>query len=150
MEEKLKAMTLTEAEVDTLVDDEGPDELSDQLVAYCLVGKLLTSGPFNPDARRNTMKNLWKPTKGLVVRDNIFGFQSFSKVDREKVIDQGPWSFDGKLLILKEVKRGEQPIKMTSNVARFWVKSYPIPVVKVQIKIGSICRVQRIEPFRLS
>ncbi|KAL2929274.1 Lipoprotein PrgK [Bienertia sinuspersici] len=49
--------------------------------------------------------------------------------DREKVMDQGPWSFDGKLLLLKDVKRGEQPAEMSFNMARFWVKVYQVPEV---------------------
>ncbi|KAL2938973.1 hypothetical protein RDABS01_022422 [Bienertia sinuspersici] len=131
LEEKWKAMSLTEEEEDALICDDDPEELSEQLVAHSLVGKLLTDSPFNPEALTNTMRNLWKPSKGLVVREienNIFVFQFFSKGDREKVMDQGPWSFDGKLLLLKDVKRGEQPAEMSFNMARFWVKVYQVPV----------------------
>ncbi|KAL2940034.1 HTH-type transcriptional regulator GalR [Bienertia sinuspersici] len=126
LEDKWRNMTLTEADSDALIEDDEPDELTEELVAHSLVGKLMTNIPFNPEALKNTMKSLWKPTKGLVVReieDNIFG-------DREKVLDQGPWSFDGKLLLLKEIRKGEQPAEMNFDKARFWVKAYQIPVDK--------------------
>ncbi|KAL2894912.1 hypothetical protein RDABS01_010821 [Bienertia sinuspersici] len=131
LEEKWKALSLMEEEEDALICDDEPDELSEQLVAHCLVGKLLTNSPFNPEALKNTIKNLWKPSKGLVVTEienNIFVLQFFSKNDREKVMDQGSWSFDGKLLLLKEFMKGEQPAEMSFNMARFWVKVYQLPV----------------------
>ncbi|KAL2935262.1 RNA-binding E3 ubiquitin-protein ligase MEX3C [Bienertia sinuspersici] len=79
LEEKWRSMTLTEAESDALVEE--LDELFEQLVAHSMVGKLMTNTPFNPEALKNTMRSLWKLVKGLVG-------------DREKVLYQGPWSFD--------------------------------------------------------
>ncbi|KAL2928887.1 UDP-N-acetylmuramoyl-L-alanyl-D-glutamate--LD-lysine ligase, partial [Bienertia sinuspersici] len=126
------ALSLTEAEEDALIcEDEETDELLDQLVAHSLVGTLLTDTPYNPEAFKNTMRSLWKPSRGLVVREienNIFVFQFFSKADREKVLDQGPWSFDDRLLLLKEDKKGDHPTEMKFNITRFWVKAYQIPV----------------------
>ncbi|KAL2903855.1 hypothetical protein RDABS01_002565 [Bienertia sinuspersici] len=159
LEERWKALTLTEAEDDALVcEEEEVDEVSDQLVALSLVGKLLTNAPFNPEALKNTMRSLWKPTKSLVVReieDNIFVFQFFLRADREKVLEQGPWSFDGKLLLLKEVKKGEQPAEMAFNIARFWVKAYQIPVdrrrrsmaVAIANKMGKFVDFDGTDPF---
>ncbi|KAL2895154.1 hypothetical protein RDABS01_011063 [Bienertia sinuspersici] len=149
LEEKWKAMSLTEEEEDALICDDDPDELSEQLVAHSLVGKL---------GLKNTMRNLWKPSKGLVVREienNIFVFQFFSKGDREKVMDQGSWSFDGKLLLLKDVKRGEQPAKMSFNMARFWVKVYQVPVdrrkksmaMAIANRIGTFVEFDSSNPF---
>ncbi|KAL2896730.1 Minor capsid protein L2 [Bienertia sinuspersici] len=98
LEDKWKNLMLTDAEEDTLVCEDEPYDLIDELVSHSLVGKLLTDTPFNPKALNNTMKNLWKPSKGLVVREienSVFVFQFCSKSDREKVLEQGPWSFDG-------------------------------------------------------
>ncbi|KAL2903860.1 hypothetical protein RDABS01_002570 [Bienertia sinuspersici] len=159
LEERWKALSLTKAEDDALVcEEEEVDEVSDQLVALSLVGKLLTNAPFNPEALKNTMRSLWKPTKSLVVReieDNIFVFQFFLWADREKVLEQGPWLFDGKLLLLKEVKKGEQPAEMAFNIVRFWVKAYQIPVdrrrrsmaVAIANKMGKFVDFDGTDPF---
>ncbi|KAL2920896.1 Polyribonucleotide nucleotidyltransferase, partial [Bienertia sinuspersici] len=63
-------------------------------------------------------------------QNNIFVFQFSAKANKEKVLDQGPWSFDKKLLLLKEVVAGEHPAEMVFNAVRFWVKVYQLPVDK--------------------
>ncbi|KAL2895815.1 Speract receptor [Bienertia sinuspersici] len=98
LSDKWKKTSLIDAEEEALVWDDEPDGLMDELVAHSLALKLITESPFNSEALKNIMKNLWKLTKGLVAREiknNIFIFQFFSKLDREKVMDQGTWSFDG-------------------------------------------------------
>ncbi|KAL2926627.1 Collagen alpha-1(XIV) chain [Bienertia sinuspersici] len=134
LEDKWKNLMFTDAKEDTLVCEDEPDDLTDELVSHSLVGKLLTDTPFNPKALNNTMRNLWKPLKGLVVREienSIFVFQFYSKLDREKVLEQGPW------------------------VARFWVKAYQLSVNKrkrlmamvVANKMGTFVDFDELDPF---
>ncbi|KAL2896940.1 Receptor-type guanylate cyclase gcy-6 [Bienertia sinuspersici] len=52
--------------------------------------------------------------------------------NKEKVLDQGPWCFDKKLLLLKEVVAGEHLAEMVFNAVRFWVKVYQLPVDKLK------------------
>jgi len=50
------------------------------------------------------LKNIWKPAKGVIIRDldkNLFSFQFFSNVDKEYVSNEATWAFDGYLLLLK-------------------------------------------------
>ncbi|KAJ8431934.1 hypothetical protein Cgig2_017420 [Carnegiea gigantea] len=52
------------------------------------------------------MKNIWRPSQGLVVTDldqNLFAFQFFSIGDKEYVLEEGPWAFDGHIRLLKEL-----------------------------------------------
>jgi len=49
-------------------------------------------------------KNIWLPVKGLVIRDldkNLFVFQFFYKKNKEFVLKEGTWTFDGCLLLVK-------------------------------------------------
>lgn len=39
----------------------------------------------------------------------IFMFQFFSPVDKAHVLDEGPWAYDGNILLLKEITGLEQP-----------------------------------------
>jgi len=78
-------------------------------------------------------KNIWKPEKGVVIRDlksNFFVFQFFSTADKMFLLNEGPWSFDGKILLFKEVSGLEKPSEVTFTTARFWVKAYDLPAKK--------------------
>ncbi|KAJ8435037.1 LOW QUALITY PROTEIN: hypothetical protein Cgig2_027246 [Carnegiea gigantea] len=46
---------------------------------------------------------------------------------KDFIINEGPWSFDGKILLLTEVSGLEQPSKIRFPMAHFWVKAYDIP-----------------------
>ncbi|KAL2930712.1 Protein FAM98A [Bienertia sinuspersici] len=43
-----------------------------------------------------------------VIENNLVMFQFFLGVDKEKVLADGPWSFDGCPLLLKEIKEQNQ------------------------------------------
>lgn len=106
--------------------------MCDQL-SLCLVGKLLSKNPYSIDALKNTMKSAWQLEGGVVVREienSIFMFQFFSMLDKQKVLDNGPWSFDGSPLLLKEVDYEMQPSEITFDSIRFWVKAYDVPLSK--------------------
>jgi len=66
--------------------------------------------------------NIRKTAKGLVVRNldsNLFAFQSSSLADKEYVLNEGPWSFDGYILLLKQMKGMEVLSSITFSMARF-------------------------------
>jgi len=59
--------------------------------------------------------------------DNLFSFQFFVSTDKEFVLNEGPWAFDGKILLLKEIIGLEVPSEVEFRTARFWVKAYDLP-----------------------
>ncbi|KAJ8448926.1 hypothetical protein Cgig2_030782 [Carnegiea gigantea] len=88
--EKWKRLNHTEVEddVNEYQPDQG-DEVQAQ-VSLCLVGKLYTSNSFNPEALKQTIRNIWRPSHGLVITDldhNLFAFQFFSASDRDYICD---------------------------------------------------------------
>lgn len=102
-------------------------------VGLALVGKLFTNSVFNIEAMKSVLRSSWKPLKGMVVREidkNLFVFQFFCPMDRAKVIDQSPWSFDNHLLLLKEISGLEQPKDLDFNTVDFSIKVYNVPFVK--------------------
>ncbi|KAL2892372.1 Homeobox protein Hox-A7 [Bienertia sinuspersici] len=70
-------------------------------------------------------------------------------------MEHGPWSFYGKLLLLKEIVPGEQPAEMVFDVVRFWVKAYQLPVdkrkksmaVAMANKMGKFVEFDSSDPF---
>jgi len=123
-------LTLTEEEAAVVVfEGDSPAEKEEE-IALSLVGKLLCEGSFNARVMKTVLKNIWKPVKGVVIRDlasNLFVFQFFSEADKNFVLNEGPWAFDGHLLLLRPWTGLEQPSELTFSVARFWVKAYDVP-----------------------
>ena len=110
-----KRLSLTEAEDEILeFEPEQGEEVQPQ-ATLCLIGKLHTSNTFNPEALKQTMRNVWKPSHGLVITDldhNLFAFQFFSTEDMNCVLEEGLWAFGGHVLLLKELDIHEQPSKI--------------------------------------
>ncbi|KAJ8444151.1 hypothetical protein Cgig2_030971 [Carnegiea gigantea] len=79
------------------------------------------------------LKSIWKPLKGMAVREmdeNVFLFQFFSKKDKDYVLKEGPWAFDGHVLLLKEWTGLEQLSEIKFDKACFWVDAYDVPGVR--------------------
>ncbi|KAJ8423471.1 hypothetical protein Cgig2_013514 [Carnegiea gigantea] len=130
LEEEWQKLRLTEDEEQVvLVDDEEDSEKNEQ-IALCLLGKLFTDASFNIRAIKSVFRNLWKPAKGVVIRDldsNLFAFQFFCLADRDYVLSDGPWAFDGHILLLKQMSGMELPSEVCFSTARLWVKAYDVP-----------------------
>ena len=50
--------------------------------------------------------------------------------DRDYVLNEGPWAFDGNILLLKQTTGLERPSDVQFSKARFWVKAYDVPAKK--------------------
>lgn len=133
LEQKLRGMQLTEEEEEIIVCDEEEDDTMAEQIRLCLVGKLLTSNPFSIEAMKNTMIAAWRLSKGMVVREienKVFIFQFFCLTDKQRVLEDGLWTFDGAPLILKEVEEGIQPSELVFDTVRIWIKVEDVPLNK--------------------
>ncbi|KAJ8439338.1 LOW QUALITY PROTEIN: hypothetical protein Cgig2_022475 [Carnegiea gigantea] len=57
---------------------------------------------------KTVFKNVWKPSRGVVIRDldrNLFAFQFFTPAGRDYFLNKGPWAFDGNILLLRTITR---------------------------------------------
>ncbi|KAK9279540.1 hypothetical protein L1049_013219 [Liquidambar formosana] len=104
---------------------------STERAKFYLVGKLLTDRLYNAEALKSTLKMIWKLVKGLTLVDlgkNLFLFQFYYPLDRRRVLDTGPWSFDKSLVLLKEVEGDVQPSELVIDKATFWVQVDNLPL----------------------
>ncbi|KAL2896762.1 Cellular nucleic acid-binding protein [Bienertia sinuspersici] len=70
-------------------------------------------------------------------------------------MEQGPWSLDGKLLLLKEIIVGEQPAETVFDRVQFWIKANQLPmdkrrksmVMAMANKMGSFVDFDTSDPF---
>jgi len=126
-------LTLTEEEAIVAVFDEAVPAEKVEEIALSLVGKPMCDGPFNARVMKSVLKNIWKLAQGVVIRDldsNLFVFQFLSEADINFVLNEGPWAFDGHLLLVKEWSGIEQPSEIAFRAARFWVKVYDVPGIR--------------------
>ncbi|KAJ8446848.1 hypothetical protein Cgig2_016158 [Carnegiea gigantea] len=140
LEDAWQNLRLTADEEQVVIVDDADDN-TDELISLCLLGKLHTQCSFNPKATKSVFCNIWKPSKELVIRDldsNLFAFQFFAASDRDYVLNEGPWAFDGSLLLLKQMTGLEVPVEVEFSTACFWVKAYDVPDKKQTISFARI------------
>lgn len=71
-----------------------------------LLGSLYSIRPFAPKSLERMMISLWRPVyevKMVEQGPNILLFSFSSKVDMQRVLDEGLWLFDDYILLLKEI-----------------------------------------------
>ncbi|XP_021757945.1 uncharacterized protein LOC110722981 [Chenopodium quinoa] len=126
---------LTEDEncvVGDVVNNEGGEGSTD-FFRHALVGKLCTVKPFNVEAMKKTLSNVWGVTDDILIRSmdtNLFVFQFVKEKDKNRVIEGMPWFFDGKLMLLKDIQGEEQPSEVVFDRTPMWVRLYDVPFNK--------------------
>uniref|UniRef100_A0A803QDQ2 DUF4283 domain-containing protein n=1 Tax=Cannabis sativa TaxID=3483 RepID=A0A803QDQ2_CANSA len=102
LEDRWKDIQLEEEENEEVYYDEntgGDDDEQAIDTRWCLVGRLLTGKISDFWLFQNIMVNLWKPRKGMYIKQldqNRFLFQFYHEVDVQRVITGSPWTYDQK------------------------------------------------------
>lgn len=79
---------------------------------WVLVGRLLTDKVINFSAMQQSLASLWRPAMGICIQDlapNLFSFTFYHPFERDRIIKQGPWSYEQHLLIMDKVEQGTDP-----------------------------------------
>ncbi|CAN1822555.1 hypothetical protein LINPERHAP1_LOCUS30009 [Linum perenne] len=77
------------------------------------------------------MSNMWRPGRGVAIEDigdKVIIFRFGHEVDLRRVVESGPYSFDQNLLILHELKPGENPKEVDLHFVEFWVQVHNLTV----------------------
>ncbi|KAH9665322.1 CCHC-type domain-containing protein [Citrus sinensis] len=119
--------------------DEGENSGQGKLdLRFCLVGRFLTDKVINFVAMKNTMASLWRPGKGVCIKDlspTLFLFQFFHEIDVNRVLETGPWTFDQHILLVKRLEEDEQPQNIPLFTTSFWIQIYNLPIGFMSEKI---------------
>ena len=97
----------------------------------CLVGRFMTDKMINFDAMKNTMASLWRPGKGVCIKDlspTLVLFQFFHEIDINRVLESGPWTFDQHILLVNRLDENKQPQNVPLFLADFWIQIYNLPI----------------------
>ncbi|XP_035543083.1 uncharacterized protein LOC118346304 [Juglans regia] len=80
---------------------------------------------------RLTMTRAWRPVRGMCFRDlnaNLFLVEFEDLRDKERVLREGPWSFDKQLVLVQEVDGSKQVHQIKIQEATFWVRIHDLPL----------------------
>lgn len=138
IEMQLAEMDITNEENEELSFETGVEEEVNRF-ELCLVGRFLTEKSINVRAMKLKMADLWKPAMGISIKDlkeGLFLFQFYHKEDMNWVVSNGPWTFDGALLVMSAIKTGEDPTRVPLVEVDFWVQIHDLPVGYMSEVVG--------------
>lgn len=112
-------------------DVSGLEGLQDFDVKLCLVGRFITEGVIDFQAMRQTLATLWRPGKGVCMKEidtNLYLFQFFHEIDIKRVCNGSPWSYNCKALAIARMKEGDIPRGVSLNKLDLWVQIHELRV----------------------
>jgi hypothetical protein len=98
---------------------------------YILAASFLTKRVINMESVLRALKPLWRPVKELKARDMgdnkaILIFRD--EVDLERVLANGPWSFDKHIVILTRIDDTTPFSTICFTQVSFWVQIHDLPI----------------------
>jgi 14-3-3 protein epsilon len=76
----------------------------------------------------------------IEIEPGLFLFQFYHKVDKDRVLNGGPWHFENHMLVLHEVKEGYLFNQIPLNHVDMWVKIHHLPAGFMTQRIGEQMR----------
>ncbi|CAN0899447.1 hypothetical protein LINGRAHAP2_LOCUS20283 [Linum grandiflorum] len=61
------------------------------------------------------------------LNDGIYLFRFHHEHDLHRIMTEGPWNYDGSLLLLHELKAGENPRTVPLHLIPFWIQVHDLP-----------------------
>ncbi|KAL0361162.1 UNVERIFIED_CONTAM: hypothetical protein Sradi_3800700 [Sesamum radiatum] len=126
-----KSLVLTEEEGARLIVPAGIWNETVAREGYYLVGRLLSSKPYRIEYLRSTLASIINPLKGMSVTElegNRLLFKFNHVIDRKKVMEGCPWTFERNLLVLRLVENEDNPQTMELNWCAFVVHIHGLPL----------------------
>lgn len=140
LEELCSKISLTEGEKIGIQVEEGEIAEGRVVGGKCLVGKIWTDKSVNKEAFRTVLSTIWR-TAGCVkfkeLRDNVWLFEFTDEVDKRRVLDGRPWSFDRQILVLNEFDGSTPPSQMDFNHSPFWIQVHDMPLLCMNKSVGT-------------
>lgn len=138
LNEQLAGLDIEEEE-NAVFSFEGNVEEEANKYDLCVVGRFLTERNVNVRAMKTKMADIWRPAMGINIKEieqGVFLFQFYHKEDMNWVLRGGPWSFDGAMLVLAEVTKGEEPIEVPLWHLNIWIQIFDLPTGLMTEEVG--------------
>lgn len=129
LNDRMAGMGIEDEENTELIFDEEAEDVSNKFET-CLVGRLLTEKGLNVRAMKSKLADIWRPPRGITIKDlkpGVYLFQFYHVDDLEWVLNGGPWSFDGAMLVISRVGANEDPLEVQLSNLQFWIQLFGVP-----------------------
>ncbi|XP_075665086.1 uncharacterized protein LOC142634691 [Castanea sativa] len=135
--ERLQRITLTseEGEVITVRSDH-----REKILEECnliLIGRFFTAKPINLCAAKNLLRSVWKFGQDLKITDVGDGLIQFKFAMESQllwVINNGPWSFDNHILLLRRWEKGMTTFSVQFLHIPIWVQIWGLPFDLINVE----------------
>ncbi|KAL0293786.1 UNVERIFIED_CONTAM: hypothetical protein Scaly_2575700 [Sesamum calycinum] len=134
-----RSLILTEEEDLGLVLPTGVWHSESENRGFHLVGRILSHKPYNAEALQSILRTAFNPAKGMKISfiENDLLIQFFHTIDRERVVESGPWAFDKNLILLSKVSDNENPAEVDLNWCDFHVRIHGLPIGKMTKEVAN-------------
>lgn len=117
---------------ESLILEEPPENQSGVDYSLCLVGSFLSDRKINVMAMKDILASIWRPVKGVYMDEtnypNLFIIKFFHKLDMQRVLDDGPWTFYQQVLLIKKLDGEEQLAELKISELYIWLQVYDLPI----------------------
>lgn len=97
----------------------------------CIVGRFITEDKVDFLAMQHTLAALWKPGKGVYMKEldnNLYLFQFYHELDVKRVMEGCPCSFNKRALVMARLKEGENPRLVDLSTMELWVQIHDLKI----------------------
>lgn len=104
----------------------------------CIVGRFITEGRTDFEALQQTLDVLWKPGRGVYMKEidsNLYLFQFYHELDVKRVMEGCPWSFNRRALVMSRLQEGHNPRSVELNHIELWVQVHDLKAGLMSEKI---------------
>ncbi|CAH9134383.1 unnamed protein product [Cuscuta epithymum] len=121
-----KQMAIGDDKEEVIFDEEEDGEESvKSSTEFPVVGVILIDRKIKFQFFKELMASLWRPVKGVSIQEideKRYLFTFYHILDMRRVLDEGAWSFERNLLLLKEIKTEDIPSQVKLYEAELWVQ----------------------------
>ncbi|KAL0383080.1 UNVERIFIED_CONTAM: hypothetical protein Scaly_0595300 [Sesamum calycinum] len=124
-------LSLKEEQESGVVMPEGLWQAKSYHYQLCLVGRLLVNRIVRFEALSTSLQGMLNSVKGMEIHqlDGGWLLLKFNHIiDRNRVLEGCPWSFEKNIMILRDISKGENPIRVDLEWCEFFVHVYDLPL----------------------
>lgn len=137
--ERLQRISLTSVEGEIITVHSDYREKALEECSLSLIGRFLTTKSINSRAAKSLLRSVWKFGQDLRISDvgdGLFQFKFTMDSQIEWVLNNGPWSFDGHILLLRRWEKGMTAYSVNFTHISFWVKIWGLPFDLMNVEVG--------------
>lgn len=125
-------LSMDDEDIDGLILEGPLEDSSTTDFSLCLVGSFQTNRKINFMAMQDTLASMWRPVKGVFMEEtnvpNLIIFKFFHELDLQRVLSDGPWTFNNQVLMLKKMEEGVQLSEIKLSEIYIWMQVYDLPI----------------------